>query len=33
MDGTILKCILNKYNRMVWTGFIWLKTGANGGVL
>lgn len=33
MVGTILKCILHKYNTMVWTGFIWLRTGANSRVL
>jgi hypothetical protein len=29
----ILKWILSKYNRRVWTGFIRLRTGIRGGFL
>jgi hypothetical protein len=32
-EGTILKLILMKYNGGVWTGFIWIRMGANGGLL
>jgi hypothetical protein len=27
-----IQCILEKQDRVVWTGFIWLKTGTNGGL-
>jgi len=34
IDGRmILNCILNKWDGRVWTGFIWLKTGASGRLL
>jgi hypothetical protein len=29
----ITKRILGKYGGMVWTGFIWLRLGARGGIL
>jgi hypothetical protein len=29
----ILKWNLKIYDRRVWTGFIWLSKGTNGGVL
>jgi hypothetical protein len=29
----ILKCILEKYGGIAWTGFIWLRIGATGGLL
>jgi hypothetical protein len=28
----ILKLILEKYDEVVWAGFIWLRTGTNGGL-
>jgi hypothetical protein len=34
VDGRIkLDCILEKSVTMVWTGFIWLRTGASGRLL
>jgi hypothetical protein len=34
VDGRIiLKRILNKYGVMMWTGFIWLRTGSSGELL
>jgi hypothetical protein len=30
--GIILKLILNKLDEMVWSGFIWLRTGPNDGL-
>jgi hypothetical protein len=32
-DCIILKCILERYVGMVWTGLIWLRTGTSGGLL
>jgi hypothetical protein len=33
-DGRIiLECILGKFNVSVWIGFVWLRVGANGGLL
>jgi hypothetical protein len=29
----ILDWIFRKYGRTLWTGFIWLTTGASGGIL
>jgi hypothetical protein len=29
----ILKGILGKLGRRMWTGFIWLRTGISGGLL
>jgi hypothetical protein len=29
----ILKCILERYDWVVWTGFIWLRIGTGGGLL
>jgi hypothetical protein len=29
----ILEWALRKYGGMVWTGFIWLRIGTNGGLL
>jgi hypothetical protein len=31
--GTIFNLMLQKWGLEVWTGFIWLKTGAYGGLL
>jgi hypothetical protein len=28
----ILICILEKYDEVAWTGFIWLRTGTSGGL-
>jgi len=34
IDGNImLECILGKQGGKVWTGSIWLKIGASGGLL
>jgi hypothetical protein len=34
IDGRIiLKLILGKDGRKVWTGFFWLRTGTGGGLL
>jgi hypothetical protein len=34
VDGwTILKRILENYDRMVWIGSIWLRIGTSGGLL
>jgi hypothetical protein len=34
VDGSMmLKWILNKQDRGVWTGFIWLRIGTSGGPL
>jgi hypothetical protein len=34
VDGKmILEMILGKYGGKVWTGFIWLRIGTNGGLL
>jgi hypothetical protein len=30
---TILKCILERYDEMIWMGLIWLRIGASGGLL
>jgi hypothetical protein len=28
VDGkVVLKCIVPKYDRVAWTGFIWIRTG------
>jgi hypothetical protein len=32
-EDNIKKCILEKYNRTVWTGFIWLRIGSSGELL
>jgi hypothetical protein len=29
----ILKHVLEKYGRVIWTGFIWLTIGTSGGLL
>jgi hypothetical protein len=29
----ILKCILERYDGVIWTGFIWLRIGTGGGLL
>jgi len=33
IDGMMLKCIVKKYNKKVWTGFIWPRTGTGGGII
>jgi hypothetical protein len=34
VDGKIiLQCILNKYDVMIWTGFLWLELGTSGEFL
>jgi hypothetical protein len=33
VEWTILKLILERYNRMVWIGLIWLRIGTSGGLL
>jgi hypothetical protein len=34
VDGkTILKLIFKKHGATLWIGFIWLRTGTNGGFL
>jgi hypothetical protein len=34
LDGKIiLNWILDRYDRAVWTGFIWLKIDTSGGLL
>jgi hypothetical protein len=34
VDGRIiLKCIVMKWDGEAWTGFIWLRIGAGGGLL
>jgi hypothetical protein len=32
-ERTIVKLIIMKYNGGVWTGFIWIWMGTNGGLL
>jgi hypothetical protein len=34
VDGRIiLKCIIKKWDGEAWTGFIWLRTVAGGGLV
>jgi hypothetical protein len=33
VDGKIMKWILQKEDRRVWNGLIWLKTGTSGRLL
>jgi hypothetical protein len=30
---TVLKCVLERYDGMVWIGTIWLRIGTSGGLL
>jgi hypothetical protein len=32
-ECTILKWILERWDRVVWTGLIWLRIGIGGGLL
>jgi hypothetical protein len=32
-EKMILKCIVGKQGEKVWTGFIWCRIGASGGLL
>jgi hypothetical protein len=32
-EWMILKWILERQDEVVWTGFIWLRMGTNGGLL
>jgi hypothetical protein len=33
IDGKILKWIIKKSGGRVWTGYIWVRIGAGGGLL